>query len=358
MSSSKSLFDFAKPAIRTDVAGYSHVIYAQYTQVSRHIYGQLFEIFEFHKLDFYLFAGTIVGYLRNGRPPAWMDDIDIIIFEDQIDHFEQTVIPHLMSCGFNCFPPRQHKDKGAGWHILSMQQGNDRSLTIPLTDNLGVSVPWAQVDVFFTRVDQDGFIRNPAGWGLYNRKNIPVSWVRPGVRVEIESWQVQVFAEYSEDIKKEYGDVMNNVVVSTHGKVFLKAPNISWNTFESDFNRIVSETVSEFPPGVNTESLNAFSPKQDSVFSPNHGQSFDSIISSLLRQQADQLSIFDEDHIFWVMDIKRLLPQVRVCVHLIGVKSAQRAAHLRDFIDFVTADTQELDGIYRGYIRSLSLKNI
>jgi hypothetical protein len=151
---------------------------------------------------------------------------------------------------------------------------------------------------------------------------------------------------------------MNNVVVSTHEKVFLKAPNIAWDTFESDFNRIVSETASEFPPSVNTESLKAFSPKQGSVFSPNHGQSFDSIVSSLLRQQADHLSIFDEDHIFWVMDIKRLLPQVRVSVHLIGVKSAQRAAHLREFIDFVTAETQELDDTYRGYIRSLSLMNV
>lgn len=356
MSSARSLFDFEKTAIRTDVAGYSHAIYAQYTQVSRHIYGQLFKIFEFHKLDFYLFAGTVVGYLRNGRPPYWMDDIDIIIFEDQIDHFEETVIPHLKSCGFNCFTPNRFE--GGGWHILSMQQGNTRSLTIPLTDNLGVPVPWAQVDVFFTMVDRDGFIRNPAGWGLYDRKNIPVSWVRPGVRVEMESWQVQLFAEYSEDIKKEYGDVMNNVVVSTHDKVFLKAPNITWDVFESDFNRIVSETASEFPPSVNTESLKAFSPKQGSVFNPNHGQSFDSIISSLLRLQADQLSIFDEDHIFWVMDIKRLLPQVRVCVHLIGVKSAQRAAHLREFIDFVTAETQELDDTYRGYIKSLSLMSV
>ena len=356
MSSVRSLFDFSRPAIRTDVAGYSHALYAQYTQVSRHIYGQLFKIFEIFNLDYYIFAGTVVGYLRNGRPPNWMDDIDIIIFEDQIEYFEEKVIPHLRSCGFNCKPPDKHK--GGGWHILAMQQGNIRSLTIPLTDNFSVSVPWAQVDVFFTKVDQDGFIRNPKGWGLYDRKNIPVSWVKPGVRVEMEGWQVQVFAEYSKDINREYGDVMNNVIVSTHDTVFLKTENVFWDIFENDWSSIVSQTVSELPPSTSIEMLEAFSPKEDSIFSPNHGQSFDSILGSVLRQQACQLSLTDEDHIFWAMDIKRLLPRLRVCVHLTDINSAQRAAHLRKFIDCVTAETHELDELYREYIQSLSLQKL
>ncbi len=357
MSSAQRLFDFSRPAIRTDIAGYSHAIYAQYTQVSNHIYSQLFKIFEIFNLDYYLFAGTVVGYVRNGRPPNWMDDIDIIVFEDQIDHFEEKIIPHLKSCGFNCSPAGGGYE-GGGWQILAMQQGDIRSLKIPLTDNFGVSVPWAQVDVFFTKVDQDGFIRNLKGWGLYDSKNIPVSWVRPGVRVEIESWQVQVFAEYSKDINKEYGDVMNNVVVSTHGEVFLKSENIPWNIFENDWNHIVTQTVCELPPSTDIELLEAFSPEEGSIFIPNHGQSFDSIVGSILCQQAHQLSLTDEDHIFWVMDIKRLLPRLRVCVHLTGVKSAQRAAHLREFIDYVTAETQELEDIYRGYIQSLSLKKL
>jgi hypothetical protein len=348
------LFDFRRPAIRTDIAGYSHAVYEQHTRVSHKIYSQIFQIFNEFGLDYYLFAGTVVGYVRNERPPPWMDDIDIIVFEDQIDYFEKIIIPHLKSCGFTCFIPGRFN--GGGWQIRAMEQGMVRDLTIPLTDDLGVSVPWAQIDVFYTTVDQTGCIRNPAHWGLYDRKHIPVSWVKPGLQVELDGWQVKIFSEYKKDIEKEYGDVTNNVKVWTHSKLFLTIENTPWNAFDDEFKRIIAQSAREFPPSVDNESLKRFSPKEESIFTSSHGQSFDSIMCSILRQQAHQLSIFDEDHIFWVVDIKRLLPRLRICVHLVSRRSAKRAAHLQDCIDRVTAETQELDDIYTGYMQSLALK--
>ena len=93
------LFDCSLPSIRTSIAGISNAKYEQLTDGSKEIYKQVLRIFERHKLEYFLFAGAIVGYVRNGRMPPWNDDLDVIIFEDQIKLFETVVLPLLRDCG-------------------------------------------------------------------------------------------------------------------------------------------------------------------------------------------------------------------------------------------------------------------
>lgn len=63
------LFDCSLPSIRTSIAGISNAKYEQLTDGSKEIYKQVLRIFERHKLEYFLFAGAIVGYVRNGRMP-------------------------------------------------------------------------------------------------------------------------------------------------------------------------------------------------------------------------------------------------------------------------------------------------
>lgn len=352
MTLADSIFNLSQPGTRTDIAGYSHAVYAQYTPGSHHIYSQVLQIFRDFGLEYYLFAGSIIGYVRNGKMPYWMDDLDVIVFEEQIPLFETEVRPHLLACGFNCYEPVGF-EKG-GYHILALQQGEQRSLTIPLSDSVNVSVPWAQIDVFYAGVNDEGLLRSPADWGLYHESDIPVDWVRPGKQVEIEGWKTRIFSNYREDIAKEYGDVNNHIVVASHGRMYLNMPKTSWADFDRDFQALIERTSSDLPPTVDAAALKRFAPVAQNSVTTQPAQSYAAIAGDVLAGQAATLHLVDEDQIYWAMDLKRLFPTLVISAEVHSIRGAQRAAHLRAFIDRLVCATPELTGAYDGYVAALS----
>lgn len=347
----ESLFDMSRPGIYTCIAGYSHALYTQYTEASRHIHDQILGILDHFKIEYYLFAGSMVGYVRDRRMPKWMDDLDVIIFDEHIALFESKVIPYLERCGFKCWLPDGFLR--GGYQLVSLLQGNSRKLTIPVAENVNVSVPWAQVDVFYTTVDPAGIIRNLSGWGLYNEKNIPVDWVRPGTFVEIEGRRRRVFNRWEDDIKREYGDVMNNLVVSTHERTFLKASDMPWNTVSATIDGILSTTSRHLPPSLSDEAHAAFRMRPGGRAIPGATDSFDAIVTEVVRQSAEELSLTGGDQIYWVMDLKRLFPELRIEVQVENELQAARAAHLRAFIDRVGFASDQAAASYREMIEHL-----
>lgn len=340
-SSLAALFDMSQQGIYTSISGYSHARYTQYTEASRHIHNQILRILESFGIEYYLFAGSMVGYVRNRQMPKWMDDLDVIIFDHQVELFESRVVPYLQRCGFMCWLPDGFLR--GGYQLISLLQGDeraavegyDRGRTISLAEGVNVTVPWAQVDVFYTMVDADGFIRNISGWGLYNEKNIPADWVRPGVFLEIEGRRQRVFSRWEDDIQREYGDVMNNLVVSTHGTTYLTAPNTPWAAVSAEFDRIVAQTSRNLPPSLSEAAHLAFRPIAGQRAAPKPTDSFDAIVAEIVRTSAEEVRLTGGDQIFWVMDLKRLFPKLRIQVRVADALEAGRAAHLRAFIDGV-----------------------
>jgi LicD family len=345
MSLAAPLFDLTKPAVRTDAAGYTHAKYAQYTKVSQHIYSQILKIFQKFDLQYYLFAGSALGYVRNGEMQPWVDDLDIILFEEHIEHFETMVLPFLKRCGLHCAVPAHFK-KG-GYHILAMQQGKKRTLTIPFSDDLEVSVPWAQVDVFFTTIDAEGFLRNPSAWGLYHKKDVPLDWVVPGQEVTFEGWETRLFSKCEEDVLHEYGDVLNHILVATHGKVFLNRPKTAWADFEASFDQLVAESTTDYPPCCDAQRIAGFQPEPGAVYATEAGQSFDRIVAKILAERASRLHLRDGDQIYWVMDLKRLFPTLQIDVDITSERELYRAALLRAFIDEVHCPDVALTAQYQ-----------
>ena len=347
-----ALFDLSKTGIYTCVSGYSHAIYSQYTEASRHIHDQILKILESFGIEYYLFAGSMVGYVRNRQMPKWMDDLDVIIFDHQVALFESRVVPYLERCGFMCWMPDGFLR--GGYQLISLVQGDDRAMvdgydrarTIPLAEGVNVPVPWAQVDVFYTFVSEEGFIRNISGWGLYNEKNIPADWVRPGTFVEIEGRRRRVFSRWEDDIAREYGDVKNNIIVSTHGTTFLTAPDTPWDTVSAEFDRIVAETTSTLPPSLSAEAHAAFRPLPGNRATPGAADSFDAIAAEIVRTSAEEVKLAGGDQIFWVMDLRRLFPSLRIRVHASDAIEAARAAHLRAFIDAVDFASEQVAAAY------------
>lgn len=347
----EDLFDTSRPGVYTSIAGYSHACYTQYTEAAQHVQNQILGILDYFGIEYYLFAGSMVGYVRDGRMPKWMDDLDVIIFDQQIALFESKVIPYLERCGFKCWLPSGFLR--GGYQLVSLLQGNDRALTVPVAENMNVSVPWAQVDIFYTTVDPQGIIRNLSGWGLYNEKNIPVDWVRPGTFLEIEGHRRRVFSRWKEDIEREYGDVMNNLVVATHGTTFLKAPDMPWAKVSADFDRIIATTSRPLPPSLSEEAHAAFQPRPGSRATPGPAFSFDAIVAAVVRASAEEVVLTGGEQIFWVMDLKRLFPALRVQVRVADEREAARAAHLRAFIDAVDFASEQVAASYGVMIEHL-----
>lgn len=327
----RPLYDPDRPPTFSSVAGVLNARFDQYTRGSRHVYGQILSVLNHFSLEYYLFAGAVVGYVRNGRMPLWMDDLDIIIFEDQIVFFEEIVLPYLVECGFNCFPPIEFP--GGGHHILGMQVGQRRSATVALTPGHAVRIPWTQVDVFYTHVDRNGFLRNKGDWGLYHRKNVPEDFARPGQIVDIEGLKVRLFSRYEDDIRLEYGDVRNNIVVHSHSEIFLRAPCVSWDAIEREIATFYRDTVDFALPGITAGALAEFAPTPGATYAPEQGESLAEIVAGVLTRRAATVRLFGKPQIFWVMDLKRLLPTVRVEASVASPADAELAAHLSAFID-------------------------
>lgn len=346
-----SLFHEDRNGIYTCAAGYSHARYEQYTEISRHLHKQILQVLDLSEVEYFLFAGSMVGYVRNGKMPYWMDDLDIIILEDYVQKFEQHALPILQEMGFNCF--FQKRFEGGGYHVLAMQQGNNRNLSIPLTEEVNVRVPWAQVDMFYSVVDESGFIRNPAKWGLYHGKQIPIDWVRPGREVKVDDLKVRAFSRLEDDIQKEYGDVANNIVIYSHSETFLKCMNTPWAEFEAKYLEYRESTSQKLPQGVTDRDMAAYSSTSEATYQSRTGESFSSLCRGVLRKSAEKIELSDGDQIFWVMDLKRLFPSLQVQVTVLTVLHAQRAAHLRDFIDAVRCETAEAQQEYEKCMKAL-----
>ena len=62
-----------------------------------HLYAKIFfKVLDNLNLVYYTFAGTSIGYIRNKQNIPWVDDYDIMIFEEEIDKFKNIVKTFLV----------------------------------------------------------------------------------------------------------------------------------------------------------------------------------------------------------------------------------------------------------------------
>jgi hypothetical protein len=297
----------------TDIAGYSHAIYEQYTACNRIIISDMLNIFDKCELEYYLFAGSMGGYVRNKQMPPWLDDMDVIVFEDQIEHFKSVVVPALTACGFGAQLVDAPLEEG-GFHFTAMRLANTRHAAIPLSESDMVIPPWAQIDVFFSKVDTGGFVRNLTGWGLYHLKNIPVGWVKPGTYVTIEGIKRRVFSEYQKDIELEYGDVRRNVVVQTHDRVFLRQDNVPWHFFEHEWRAYIEQSTQSGLPGISQVAIDSHQYDDNRSYDSIATESLACIVRGIVKKRASFVRLSGEVQLMWAMDIRRMFPEISVVV--------------------------------------------
>lgn len=346
------LFQKDTQGLYTDICGYSHAVYEQYTHCSKLVHDQILQILDKCNISYFLFAGSMVGYVRNKKMPPWMDDLDIMIFEEDIEKFWSVAAVKLRECGFNCRAV-DAPFEGAGAHILAMQLGNRRDHQIPLAAAVTKNVPWAQVDVFFSKVTDDGFVKNLKGWGLYHHKNVPADLVFPKRVVEIDERSYPAFNDIEKDILLEYGDVLNNIVVQTHDMVFLRAKDVSWEKFHADWQEYIRRTSSKLPFGVDANGVENHNYVVGQTFTAEPKMSFSDIVEGILANRASSVCVLGEFQLLFCSDLKRIFPQLQVFIVVNSIRYANHAAHLRRYIDFVQIDNEEVKDHYNRVMHTL-----
>lgn len=349
-----ALFSRKRPGHYSKILGYTNARFAQSTEAALHVYGQIFSLFDEMRLKYAVFAGTAVGLVRNGKIMPWMDDIDVIIFEEDISFFENQVLPRLHEGGFNCFPPSLFPN--AGIHILALQKSADRADKIWYSKDIAVPVPWAQVDVFYSKYE-DGVLRNIAGWGTYDKKEIPRRVVEPFKRATMSGLSFPVFSDVEEYVAMEYGDVSKSVIVRTHDKYFFDSKKIGWGKFNEKFNAAENENQNFGPPSVTRQTVDALPPKASAELRIEPGLDFDSLFEKVSNVMPTTVILSDPEHIFWVMDLKNHFFEIEISVDISDANTVAHAVHLRAFIDKVTFKDSALREKYLRAVSAISPRN-
>lgn len=199
-----------------------------YTEVIHKMAIVFFSILDKFDLNYVTFAGSSIGLKRCGENMPWVDDYDIMIFEDSIHKFQNEIVPILRLNGFACFEPALKIYFGGGYHVLNYEWKDIPS-----------QVKYFQCDVFYSKYEKDGIVRNLANWGKYNKsRKFTKEIIFPSQRLKFHHDLVLPFMN---DIDKEiefcYGDIYQSCSISTHSLKGEITYN-DWREAVADFNSI------------------------------------------------------------------------------------------------------------------------
>ncbi len=193
-----------------------------YTNFINKIAKIFFKILDNNNLEYYVFAGSSIGLLRNAKSIPWVDDYDIIVFEKDLDKLK-TVLKILENNLFKVKKIDKNTNITCGYCVSSPRYKINRTKT-----------SFLQIDIFLSKVEH-GILKNTNGWGLYDAKNINMSLVKPPRYEKFDDMILPFFNNYETDISIEYGDVINNSVIHIlHGRKKIKI-NEHWKKVYDDF---------------------------------------------------------------------------------------------------------------------------
>ena len=351
------LFDLEQTGYCTQIAGYSHALHPQCSDISKYLYRKVFSLFEHYGLNYFAFAGVLLGYVRNKSMPPWLDDMDVMIFEEDFEKFEAHLVPELRRLGFDCSQKIMLKrDKEfAGYQIRGLYASSGKraeNAVVQYDPTSTIEIPRLQVDVFFSQRCGD-VVQNINGWGLYHQKKILVKWVSPGQFIEIDGIRMKTFSNIVEDVFHEYGDVLNNVVIQNHTQKVASISSIKYEEFEASYRHLIRCTSDTVPEGISKSKLKLYRPSQEHVVEAANSDSFLSILRNILETSASTVAL-SGDHIFWAADLKHLLPGLKINAHLESLIAAKRAALLGPWIDSITAVRPQQKELYLTAVEKLS----
>jgi len=210
------------------VNNFNTQVYNEYLHES---FKQIFMLLEKCEIEYYVFAGSAIGYLRNKKNIPWADDYDIMIFEEEKEKFEKKFLPLLIKNNFTYGLPHLCRPdlypKHCGWQITGRHINNQSFFLF---------------DVFLSTIDENGFVRNTGNFGVYHNKNIPIEYIKPRQYLTFDGLNIPFVNNIEKYVELEYGDVINKTFIHlSHGSLGYLTFNEHWTEIYNKFNLLVNE---------------------------------------------------------------------------------------------------------------------
>jgi len=185
-----------------------------------------FRILNQSSLEYYVFAGSAIGMVRNGKNIPWVDDYDIIVFKDQIETYKTEVIPLLIKHG-----------------IKTNIRYNNNDLLTSSAKIFDYTISW--FEIFTSYIDKNDHVRSLNGyWGRYNTKGITMKMIKPAKYLEFDNmgFKIPFFNQWEKDIEIEYGNIIDTVdihIAHAGGNVI----NSHFSKVYEEFNEVVTDAI-------------------------------------------------------------------------------------------------------------------
>lgn len=276
-------------------------VYNEYVHIHAKL---LFKILKDFNLEFYVFAGTSIGYLRNKSNIPWVDDYDIMIFEKDIDFFEKIIIPYLIKVGFY-LKPVEKPCQSAGYHILSKR-----------------TKKYFQCDVFYSKIHRvkakNGFtydfVKNLNGWGRYDKKKLTYNMIYPPKILKIDGLELPFFNKIEEDIKIEYGDIINTCCIHIKHKS-AKTINQNFNVVYEEFHKLLDKAKERT---LNYVIKNKDYKYQNKLVLDNNldGFSVFNVLNYISKNNVKDLHIMSEKFLEFCISIKYYFQEIKITFYM------------------------------------------
>lgn len=318
-----------------------------------------FKIMENSKVEYYVFAGSSIGLIRNGKSIPWVDDYDIIIFEKDMKKLDMI----LTICEKNFFrikkielgPIINQKNRLSGYSIASPRYRINECKT-----------SFFHVDIFISRVE-NGYVRNINEWGLYHRKNVPINYVKPQRYLDFDDLRLPFFHQFDKDIALEYGDVINNSIIHIcHGRQKVNL-NDNWvkcyDEFDNYQNDAINNTKKIILSNACNHSLNLLVDKKynfltDYGFDSDNYFLFMKYIADNIDLCSDRkIQIFNLINVKYVYDIKFFFKNIKFEVNINSIKFLEDIRFFIDKIDAIIVSDKEMYLKCESFLNSIIIIN-
>ncbi len=301
-----------------------------YTPFIEQIAKIFFQILENSKMEYYVFAGSSIGLIRNNKSIPWVDDYDILIFEKDINKLEKIL--EIFKKNFFKVRKVERNKRNSKEKILV-----GYVIASPRYKINNTKTSFFHCDIFLSK-NENGIVKNLYGWGLYDRKNINYSLVYPQNYKQLDDLNIPFFNNYETDVSIEYGDVINKSIIHiSHGreKVII---NKKWVDVYNEFDEIKTIAIN------NTKKLINFNDIQKKTSCDiltdqsctNYIDLLTYISTNISEYNKHNINIYNLGNVRFILDIKYYFPDIKVNVFIKNKASLENVRFFIDFIDNIT----------------------
>jgi len=281
---------------------------------------KIYQIFLNHldaqPFKYYLFAASSICLQRGRDTVPWLDDVDVMILEDQIEQFE-VYAKNLARLGLDI--KRSLSAQGCGGYQLSLAAAD--GVAMKIFPESSFKIYPASFD-FFYGIRHRGNIRNPRGWGLFHKVCLPESFIGEGRRGMHFGGLRPFFSNADREVLYLYGDVNERLAVGSHSKMVI-------NPVFTDVQGVIDEVQSIIEAMKNDGSLFERDVKDTNlrggIYRVESESCLVEVLAVVITTRPDTICLDIGPHTLFVPDILRYVPAAKINIHAYGAAKAGRA---------------------------------